>query len=82
MVDGKSNRWVVRYYDNKQRPSVVFPTELTEEDAATIHRNGLEISGSQVIIDVPENILRLSWMVRDAYAFCCDDENFKRKRES
>ena len=82
LVDGKSNRWVVRYYDNKQRPSVVFPTELTEEDADTIRRNGLEISGSQVIIDVPENILRLSWMVRDAYAFCCDDENFKRKRES
>ena len=82
LVDGKSNRWVLRYFDSKQRPSVAFPIELTEDDVFSIQRCGLEMAGNQVIIDTPENILRLSWLVLDAYEFCCDDENFKRRSKS
>ena len=79
LVDGKSNRWILRYFDNKQRPSVIFPIELEESDISNIERCGLEVSGSQVIIDTPENLLRVVWLVIDSYRFCCDDENFKRK---
>ena len=82
LVDGKSNRWVLRYFDSKQRPSVAFPIELTVDDVFSIQRCGLEMAGNQVIIDTPENILRLSWLVLDAYEFCCDDENFKRRSKS
>lgn len=79
LVDGKSNRWILRYFDNKQRPSVIFPIELEESDISNIERCGLEVSGNQVIIDTPENLLRVVWLVIDSYRFCCDDENFKRK---
>lgn len=79
LVDGKSNRWILRYFDNKQRPSVTFPIELEESDISNIERCGLEVSGNQVIIDTPENLLRVVWLVIDSYRFCCDDENFKRK---
>ncbi|HFB6298164.1 TPA: type I restriction enzyme HsdR N-terminal domain-containing protein [Neisseria gonorrhoeae] len=79
LVDGKSNRWILRYFDNKQRPSVIFPIELEESDILNIERCGLEVSGNQVIIDTPENLLRVAWLVIDSYRFCCDDENFKRK---
>lgn len=79
LVDGKVNRWVLRYYDNKQRPSVVFPVQLEEDDLHGIARCGLEMSGNQIIIDTPENILRLSWLVLDAFDFCCNDENFRKK---
>ena len=47
-----------------------------------IGRSGLEVIGNQVIVDVPENILRLSGLVRDAFEFCCNDENFKRKAKA
>lgn len=76
---GKANRWILRYFDNKKRPSVVFPIELEEHDIQAITRNGLEIQGEHIIIDTPENLLRLSWLVRESYQFCCDDENFRRK---
>lgn len=79
LVDGKSNRWILRYFDNKQRPSVIFPIELEESDISNIERCGLEVSGNQVIINTPENLLRVVWLVIDSYRFCCDDENFKRK---
>lgn len=79
LVSGKSNRWILRYFDNKQRPSVTFPVELNDDDLAKIKRCGLEMTGNQVIIDTPENILRLSWLIFDSYYFCCNDENFKRK---
>ena len=61
------------------RPSVIFPIELEESDISNIERCGLEVSGNQVIIDTPENLLRVVWLVIDSYRFCCDDENFKRK---
>ena len=82
LVNGKNNRWVLRYFDNKQRPSVSFPIELSEADVKSIERSGLEMAGSQVVIDTPENILRLSGIVRDSFEFCSNDENFKRKAKT
>ena len=76
---GKANRWILRYFDNKKRPSVIFPIQLEESDIQAIERNGLEMQGEHIIIDIPENIFRLSWLVRESYAFCCDDENFRRR---
>ena len=82
LVNGKNNRLILRYFDNKQRPSVIFPIDLSDEDIKNIGRSGLEVIGNQVIVDVPENILRLSGLVRDAFEFCCNDENFKRKAKA
>lgn len=80
LFQGKTNRWILRYYDNKQHPSISVPIELTDEHKKEISRAGLEMTGSQIIIDRPENILRLSGIIRDSLDFCSNDENFSRKK--
>ncbi len=81
LYQGKTTRWVIRYYDSKQRPSIQFPFPLTEEHIKNITKSGLEIgAGDQVIIDVPENILRVSALVIESYEYNSNDENFKRKQ--
>ncbi|MCO6549900.1 MAG: type I restriction enzyme HsdR N-terminal domain-containing protein [Gilliamella sp.] len=80
LYQNKSNRWVVRYYDNKQRPSIQLPIELTDKVKDEVKRAGLEIgAGDQIIIDKPENVLRISGLIIDAYEYTKNDENFKRK---
>jgi predicted type IV restriction endonuclease len=80
LYQNKSNRWIVRYYDNKQRPSIQLPIELTDKVKDEVKRAGLEIgAGEQIIIDKPENVLRISGLIIDAYEYTKNDENFKRK---
>ena len=80
LYQSKSNRWIVRYYDNKQRPSILLPIELTEKMKEEVKRAGLEIgAGEQIIIDKPENVLRIAGLINDAYEYTKNDENFKRK---
>ncbi|NBH76237.1 MULTISPECIES: type I restriction endonuclease [Rodentibacter] len=82
LYQGKSNRWVLRYYDNKQRPSIIIPIELTEEHQREIQRAGLEVASNQIILDYPENILRISGLIRDSLEYCTNDENFRKKQSS
>ncbi|WP_294826661.1 type I restriction endonuclease [uncultured Gilliamella sp.] len=80
LYQNKSNRWMVRYYDNKQRPSIQLPIILTENIKDEIKRANLEIgAGDQIIIDKPENVLRISGLIIDAYEYTRNDDNFKRK---
>lgn len=80
LYQNKSNRWIVRYHDNKQRPSIQLPIELTEKIKGEIKRAGLEIgAGDQIIIDKPENVLRIAGLIIDAYEYTKNNENFKRK---
>ena len=45
-----------------------------------IKRAGLEIAaGEQIIINKPENVLRIAGLINDAYEYTKNDENFKRK---
>ncbi|MDA5496472.1 type I restriction endonuclease [Yersinia aleksiciae] len=82
LYQGKSNRWVVRYFDSKQRPSIILPIELDEKAVAEVERAGLELApGNQIIIDRPENILRLSGLISDSYNYCVDDDNFRNKKK-
>ncbi|CNF49819.1 Uncharacterized conserved protein [Yersinia mollaretii] len=82
LCQGKSNRWVVRYFDSKQRPSIILPIELDEKAIAEVERAGLELApGNQIIIDRPENILRLSGLILDSYNYCMDDDNFRNKKK-
>ncbi|WP_085248088.1 type I restriction endonuclease [Gilliamella mensalis] len=80
LYQNKSNRWIVRYYDNRQRPSIQLPIELSDKIKDEVKRAGLEIgAGDQIIIDKPENVLRISGIILDAYEYTKNDENFKRK---
>lgn len=80
LYKGKSNRWILRYYDHKQRPCINMPLELLDIHLAEIQRAGLELSGNNIIIDRPENILRISGLIRDSFEYCQNDENFSRKK--
>lgn len=81
LYQNKSNRWLARFSGDKKRPSVQFIIRLTEQHINEIKRAGLDIGpGDQVIIDKPENLLRISGLLFDALAYCQNDENFKVKK--
>lgn len=81
LYQNKSNRWLIRFSGDKKRPSVQFIMGLNDQHIAEIRRAGLEIgSGTQVLIDKPENLLRITGLLFDALAYCKDDENFKLKK--
>jgi len=77
LLDGKTTRWIVRYYD-KKISFVIFPVELNEIHLNEIRRARLETDGKRVYITQPEDILRVSGLVLDAFDFVKDDDNFKR----
>lgn len=80
LYQGKSNRWILRYFDNKQHPCINVPLGLLDIHRAEIQRAGLDISGNNIIIDRPENVLRISGLIRDCLEYCQNDENFARKK--
>jgi len=83
LFQGKTTRWILRYFDSKQRPTILLPLEINEERHAEIIRAGLELAaGGHIIIDRPENILRLTGLIIDSYHYCIDDENFRQKKKS
>ncbi|HEJ7170204.1 type I restriction endonuclease [Serratia marcescens] len=82
LFQGKTTRWVLRYFDNKQRPTILLPLEIDDARQAEITRAGLELAaGGHIIIDRPENILRLTGLIVDSYQYCINDENFRQKRK-
>lgn len=79
LYQGKSNRWMVRYWGDKKRPSASFCMPLTDAHRAEIKRAKLETGpGDTVMLDRPDHLLRLTGLLDDALAFCKSDNNFKR----
>ena len=75
----KSNRWLFRFWGDKRRPSIQFIEPITEAHKAEALRAGLEIGrNGQILLTKAEDLYRLAGMVRDALAYCKNDENFKR----
>ena len=59
---------------------ILLLIELTENMKEEVKRGGLEIyAGEQIIIDKPENILRIAGLINETYEYTKNDENFKRK---
>lgn len=80
LFQGKSNRWLLRFWGDKKRPAIQFGIPLTEAHRAEIARARMEAgSGETVFLDKPDNLLRLTGLLGDALAYCRDDDNFKRK---
>lgn len=76
---GKSNRWLVRYWSDKRQPSVKFGIDLTPAHRAEIQRAGLQIgAGDSIPIEMPEHLYRLAGLLSDALAYAQDDANFRR----
>lgn len=76
---GRSTRWLLRFWGDKRRPAVQFIHGLTDDGRAEVVRNGLEIStAGQIFLGKPENLYRLAGMLNDAFAYCINEDNFKR----
>lgn len=59
---------------------ILLLIELTENMKDEVNRAVLEIyAGEQIIIDKPENILRIAGLINETYEYTKNDENFKRK---
>ena len=59
---------------------VLLLIELSENMKKEVKRGGLEIyAEEQIIIDKPENILRIAGLINETYEYTKNDENFKRK---
>ena len=59
---------------------ILLLIELSENMKKEVKRGGLEIyAGEQIIIDKPENILRIAGLINETYEYTKNDENFKRK---
>lgn len=79
VLNGKSNRWLFRFWGDKRRPSIQFIEPITEVHQAEAQRAGLELGrNGQILLKKPEDLYRLAGMIRDALLYCKDDENFRR----
>lgn len=83
LYQGKNNRWLLRYFGDKAKPSVQFPFLITEKQETEITRAGLKLSSNgQILLERPEHLSRIPGLLFDAIAYCKNDENFKRKESS
>lgn len=83
LFQNKTNRWIIRYVGDKKRPQAFFPIELSEQHRGAVAKAGLELgAGGSILLDKPENLIRLSGIILDSLAYCQDDNNFKRERGS
>ncbi len=83
LYQGKTNRWLLRYRSDRKKSSVTFCLPLSTLHKAEIKRSMLtEGPSDSVILERPEDLLRLTGIVVDALAFCKDDANFRRQHAS
>lgn len=79
ILDGKSNRWLFRFWGDKRRPSIQFIEPITPAHQSEAQRAGLDIGrNGQILLDKPEDLYRLAGMLRDALVYCKNDANFRR----
>lgn len=79
VLDGKSNRWLFRFWGDKRHPSIQFIEAITSSHQAEAERAGLLIGrNGQILLNKPEDLYRLAGLLRDALAYCKNDENFRR----
>lgn len=79
LYEGKTNRWLLRFWGDRKRPSMQFIQPLTNAHKDEAERAGLELTTrGQIILDKPENLYRLAGLLRDALNYCKDNENFRR----
>ncbi|MFU0965753.1 type I restriction endonuclease [Kluyvera ascorbata] len=79
LYQGKTNRWIVRYYDKKSKSSIQLPIELNDITINEISRAGLTCDASRIYMENPEDILRISGLVLDSFEYVKNDENFRKK---
>ncbi|PWF25031.1 type I restriction endonuclease [Corticimicrobacter populi] len=79
VLDGKSNRWLFRFWGDKRQPSIQFIEPITEAHQVEAERAGMELAkNGQILLGKPEDLYRLAGIVRDALTYCKNNDNFRR----
>lgn len=78
LYQGKSNRWIVRFYD-KNNPYIIVPIEITNVLANEVSRAGLSLVNNRININDPEDILRITGIILDSFEYVKNDDNFRKK---
>ena len=79
LYQGKTNRWLVRYFADRKQPTLNECVPMTDESRREFERAGLQLgSGNSIILPQSDYLMRISGIVLDALAHCQDDANFKR----
>ncbi|KMJ44682.1 type I restriction enzyme R protein [Xenorhabdus khoisanae] len=81
LYQGKSNRWLVRYFDKKNKSYIQIPIELTDILLNEVNRAGLSANNSRIFIEAPEDILRITGIILDAFEFVKNNDNFRKKTQ-
>lgn len=82
LFQGKTNRWILRYWGDKGRPQISFQLPFNDQHKAIIARGGMEILPSgNILIDKPENLVKLSPIVMDVLSYCQNDDNYRLKKD-
>ncbi|MEQ9720947.1 type I restriction endonuclease [Yersinia alsatica] len=81
LYQGKTNRWIARYYDKKNKTFLQLPIALTEAAKKEIARAGLESDNNKIYLDKPENILRIAGLILDSFEYVKNDENFRKQKQ-
>ncbi len=77
---GKSNRWLLRYFGDKKRPCIQLGMPLSEAAKAEIRRAGLEFDGPEMIaLPRPALLHRIAGVLRDCLGYAQNDDNYRRK---
>lgn len=80
LFQGKSNRWLIRYHDKKNRSSLQLPIDISAIAGNEIRRAGLEFDNNRIFIANPEDVLRISGLILDSLQYVQNDENFRKHR--
>jgi hypothetical protein len=82
LYQGKTSRWLLRYYGDKKRPILEFCVPLTDELKREVERAGLKLGArDSVALDKPRDLLRVAGIVHDAYDYAQNDDNFRRTKK-
>lgn len=83
LYQGKTNRWLIRYFADRKTPHIQVCVPLTDERRREIARAGLEIGASDsILLPQPEHLMRIAGILCDALDYCRDDNNFKRGQDA
>lgn len=79
LYQGKVNRWLLRYHADRKAPHIQVCVPMTGERKREVARAGLEMgAGDAIMLALPDHLMRIAGVVRDALDYCRDDDNFKR----
>lgn len=79
LYQGKVNRWLLRYHADRKTPHIQVCVPMTEGRRREVVRAGLEMgAGDAIMLALPDHLMRIAGVVRDALDYCRDDGNFKR----